>query len=61
MTSLPRVIQAEYRSDYRIHLTFNDGVESTVDFATCLQGPVFSWRRSSLPLQADCAGGAASL
>lgn len=41
MALLPPVIQAEYRGDYRIHLTFNDGVESTVDFSMWLHGPVF--------------------
>jgi hypothetical protein len=41
MTFLPIVIAAEYRGDYRIHLTFNDGLASIVDFAQWLEGPVF--------------------
>lgn len=41
MDFLPIVIRAEYRGDYRIHLTFNDGVENTVDFSEWLYGPVF--------------------
>ena len=41
MAFLPTVIRAEYRGEYRIHLVFNDGVESTVDFAAWLLGPVF--------------------
>jgi len=38
---LPSVIRAEYRGAYRIHLTFNDNTERTVDFAQLLEGPVF--------------------
>jgi len=41
MNFLPTVIRAEYRGDFRIHLTFNDGVESTIDFSPWLNGPVF--------------------
>lgn len=41
MVLLPTVIRAEYREDYLIHLVFNDGAESTVDFSAWLQGPVF--------------------
>lgn len=41
MEFLPTVIRAEYRDGYMIHLTFNDGVEKTVDFAQWLVGPVF--------------------
>ena len=41
MNSLPTVIRAEYRGDYKIHLMFNDGVESTIDFTQWLHGPVF--------------------
>ena len=41
MEFLPSVIEAEYRDGYRIKLTFNDGVEATIDFAQWLEGPVF--------------------
>jgi len=41
MEFLPTVIRAEYQDGYRIHLTFNDGVEQVVDFARWLEGPVF--------------------
>ena len=41
MTLLPAVVRAEHRGGYRIHLVFNDGLESTVDFAQWLEGPVF--------------------
>ena len=41
MEFLPTVIRAEYRGGYMIHLTFNDGVEKTLDFARWLEGPVF--------------------
>jgi hypothetical protein len=33
MEFLPTVIQAEYRGDFKICVTFNDGVVSTIDFA----------------------------
>ncbi|MEK6286297.1 MAG: DUF2442 domain-containing protein [Acidobacteriota bacterium] len=41
MEFLPTVIEAEYRGGYLIKLTFNDGVEETIDFAQWLEGPVF--------------------
>ncbi len=41
MKFLPSVIQAEYRAAYEIHLTFNDGLEATVDFSQWLEGPIF--------------------
>jgi hypothetical protein len=41
MTILPSVVKAEYRGDYHIHLTFNDGTSKTVDFHPWLEGPVF--------------------
>ena len=41
MSFLPSVIRAEYRGDYRIHVTFNDNSENTIDFRRWLDGPVF--------------------
>ena len=41
MTFLPSVVRAEYRGGFRIHLTFNDLSEQTVDFRSWLRGPVF--------------------
>jgi Protein of unknown function (DUF2442) len=41
MEFLPSVIEAEYRGGHLIKLTFNDGVEETIDFAQWLEGPVF--------------------
>jgi hypothetical protein len=41
MVFLPHVIRAEYDEDFRIHLTFNDGAEGSVDFESWLVGPVF--------------------
>src|SRR3990167_5043142 len=41
MTFLPSVIRAEYRDGFRIHLTFNDNSERTVDFRPWLDGPIF--------------------
>ena len=40
-TFLPGVVKADYRGEYRIHLTFNDGSSKTVDFRAWLQGPIF--------------------
>ena len=41
MSFLPSVIRAEYRDQFRIRLTFNDGIAETVDFGEWLEGPVF--------------------
>jgi Protein of unknown function (DUF2442) len=41
MTSLPMVVQAQYRGGFPIRLTFNDGSTKTVDFEQWLHGPVF--------------------
>ena len=41
MSFLPAVMQAEYRGDFTIWVTFNDGVQSTIDFSEWLTGPVF--------------------
>jgi hypothetical protein len=41
MAFLPSVIRAEYRGGYRIHVTFNDASEKTIDFREWLKGPVF--------------------
>jgi hypothetical protein len=41
MNFLPCVIHADYRGEYRIHLTFNDNTEKTIDFREWLDGPVF--------------------
>ena len=38
---LPSVVQAEYRGGHSIRLTFNDGVETTLDFSEWLAGPIF--------------------
>jgi hypothetical protein len=41
MVFLPHVVRAVYEEDFRIHLTFNDGSEGSVDFESWLMGPVF--------------------
>ena len=41
MEFLPTVTRADYRGGHRIHVTFNDGKEGTIDFACWLDGPVF--------------------
>lgn len=41
MSYLPLVIRAEYRGGYRIHVTFSDNSEKTIDFRQWLEGPVF--------------------
>lgn len=41
MNSIPLVVRAEHLGDYRVRVTFDDGVTGAVDFETWLQGPVF--------------------
>ena len=41
MAFLPNVVRAEYEAKFRIRLTFNDGLEASVDFHPWLTGPVF--------------------
>jgi len=41
MEFLPTVTRAEYRGGHRIHVIFNDGKSSTIDFVQWLEGPVF--------------------
>ena len=41
MSFLPSVVHAEYRDEFRIQLTFNDGTTETVDFGPWLNGPIF--------------------
>lgn len=41
MVFLPNVIRAKYDAAFRIRLTFNDGIEASVDFRPWLSGPVF--------------------
>jgi len=40
-TPIPFVTYAAWRGEHRIHLTFDDGVEKTVDFKSWLRGPIF--------------------
>lgn len=46
MTFLPSVVRARHESDFRIRLTFNDGLEALVDFERWLEGPIFEPLRS---------------
>ncbi len=41
MEFLPTVTRAEYRGEYRLHVTFNDGRSGTIDFQRWLEGPIF--------------------
>ena len=41
MDTLPSVIRATYDGGFRIHLTFNDSLEGTLDFQVWFEGPVF--------------------
>ena len=41
MSFLSCVVHAEYRDEFRIQLTFNDGTTETVDFSEWLEGPIF--------------------
>jgi hypothetical protein len=47
MTYLPVVRRAEYRGDYRIHITFSDDSENTIDFREWLSGPMFEPLKSA--------------
>jgi hypothetical protein len=46
MSYLPSVVEAEHQGEFRIHLTFNDGLEATVDFKRWLKRSVFEPVRS---------------
>lgn len=41
MDTIPAVVHAEYRGEFKIRLVFNDGVAGTIDFSDWLSGPVF--------------------
>jgi Protein of unknown function (DUF2442) len=41
MKYLPAVVRAESRGDFRIHLTFSDGSDNTIEFRQWLDGPMF--------------------
>lgn len=41
MKDLPTVVRGEYCGDFKIRLTFNDGLEGIVDFSEWLSGPIF--------------------
>jgi hypothetical protein len=47
MSFLPSVTRAEYCGGYRIHVTFNDDSEKTIDFREWLKGPVFEPLKAS--------------
>lgn len=41
MNRIPCVTKAEYQGGYRIHVTFDDNSEKTINFRPYLKGPVF--------------------
>jgi hypothetical protein len=41
MDYLPCVIRAKYDDGFRIHFTFSDNVQGTIDLQSWLDGPVF--------------------
>ena len=41
MSFLPSIVNAEYRGDFRIQVTFNDGVQEVLDFSQWFEGPIF--------------------
>ncbi len=41
MDFLPSVIRAKYEGGFRIHFTFSDNVQGTVDLQSWLEGPIF--------------------
>ena len=51
MVFLPHVIHAKHEEDFRIHLTFNDGTEGSVDFESWHMGPVFEPLKDKLYFQ----------
>lgn len=57
MKFLPTVIEAEYRGEYMIKLTFNDGISETIDFAQYLDGPVFEPLKDVSYFQKFCLEG----
>jgi len=41
MDLLPAVIRATYADGFRIHVTFSDDLQGTVDLQSWLEGPIF--------------------
>jgi hypothetical protein len=41
MNTLPTIVSAEYRGEFKIRVVFSDGVEGVIDFSEWLSGPVF--------------------
>jgi len=41
MDFLPSVIRATYEDGFRIHFTFSDSVQGTLDLESWLEGPIF--------------------
>jgi hypothetical protein len=41
MKYLPAVARADYAGEFRLHVTFSDGSENTIDFRDWLDGPMF--------------------
>ena len=41
MKDLPTVVRGEYCGEFKIRLTFDDGLEGIVDFSDWLSGPIF--------------------
>ena len=41
MKFLPAVVRAEHRGGFRVHVSFNDSSENTIDFEPWLEGPMF--------------------
>lgn len=41
MNYIPVVIEAKYITDYRISITFDNGVKKTADFSKWLKGDIF--------------------
>ena len=41
MEFLPSVVRAKYDGRFRIHLTFNDSLQGSVDLESRLEGPIF--------------------
>lgn len=51
MASVPALLRAEYRGDYKVYLMFHDGTEGTIDLADWLEGPIFEPLRDQIFFQ----------
>ena len=51
MEFLPTVVRVTYDGAFRIHLTFNDSLQGSVDLESWLEGPIFEPLRDRTSFQ----------